>query len=278
MMFASIGAPNILGLPADLIEVLGFSRQPLKMTTRKTLEELFDERTFSDEVTLNHGDEATSSIWPNSLFYADLPTRFPNRFPEAATLGDLERSVWWWRYAKRGADSAAVFPSPSKTDPFLQKIQLDLFLEGMQESAYFYEFRARYEGRYEWEFGSCWPNCSGQEKRFLDCLQPPDFPRKTHYFQEDSHWVQFPKFNLQLGDDTLVNYFKELLAVARVNTWNPKPLKGKGARKRELSWLPIELLDRKRYLNLVFNDSERSTVSKANREYKETCEKLGLLP
>jgi hypothetical protein len=248
------------------------------VTMQKTLEELFDEKAFSDDLTLNHGDELTSAIWRNSLFYANLPTRFPNRFPEESTLVELKTNLWWWRYTKKRADYAAVFPSPPKTDPFLQKIQWDLFLEGMQESAYFYEFRARYDGRYEWEFGSCWPNCDGQEKRFLDCLLPPQFPRKTHYFQEDSNWVQFPKFNLQLGDDTLVKFFKDLLAVARVNTWNPKPTKGKGARKRELSWLPIELLDKKKYLGLVLNDSERACVSKAKREYKATCEKLGLVP
>ncbi len=278
MMRASIGVLNIPGLPADLIEVLGFSRQPLKMTTRKTLEELFDERTFSDEVTLNHGDEASSSIWPNSLFYANLPTRFPNQFPEEATLAELKTNLWWWRLTKKSADYAAVFPSPPKTDPFLQKIQWDLFLEGMQESAYFYEFRARYEGRYEWEFGSCWPNCSGQEKRFLDCLQPPQFPRKTHYFQEDSNWVQFPKFNLQLGDDTLVKFFKKLLAVARVNTWNPKPAKGKGARRRALSWRAIETLDKRKYLKHVTSCSERSALSQATGEYLATCEKLNLEP
>ncbi len=248
------------------------------MTTKKTLEELFDEKAFSEEVTLDHGDEVTSGIWPNSLFYADLPTRFPNKFPGVATLKELKKDIWWWLYAKKRSNYAAVFPSPPNTDPFLQKIQLDLFLDGMVESAYFYEFRARYEGRYEWEFGSCWPNCTGQEKRFLDCLQPPEFPRKTHYFQEDSNWVQFPKFNLQLGDDTLAKYFKELLKVARVTTWNPKPAKGKGARRRELSWRAIELMDSKRYLRLVYNDSERSCVSDAKREYEATCETLGLLP
>ncbi len=196
-------------------------------------------------------------------------------------MAELKTNLWWWRFTKKSADHAAVFPSPPKTDPFLQKIQLDLFLEGMQESAYFYEFGARYEGRYEWEFGSCWPNCSGQEKRFLDCLQPPQFPRKTHYFQEDSNWLQFPKCNLQLGDDTLVKFFEKLLAVARVNSWNPKPAKGKGARRRGLSWRAIEILDKRKYLKHVTSCScfapngngkaaemsERSDLSQATGEY-----------
>ena len=248
------------------------------MTDRKTLEELFDENAFAPWFTLEQGNITTTTFWPDRVYYSESPTRFPNRFPEKATLKELETNVWWWRYANKTADYSSVFPGADGIDPFLQKLHLDLFLEGMQESAYFYELRARYRTRYQWDFDACWPNCTVLQKRFLDCLIPPAFPRTTHYGQENEHWVQFPKFNLQLGNVTLVNYFKALLSQARINTWNPKPGTGKGARKRDLSWRAVELIDKKRYLKAVHNESERSTVSTALEKYRAICTKLGIKP
>jgi hypothetical protein len=206
-------------------------------------------------------------------------TQFVNEFPKTATETDLAQKVWWWRFVGEGTDPGIVFPRAFEGDNFFPELQMGHFLDAMQNSAFFYEFRARYNDRYRWDFGAPWPNCSVEKRAYLECQLPSNYPRKLWVSERPGPvWVALPKLNFALGDKTLLDFVKKQLVKIRKEKGLPHPPPSKGARRRPLSWLSLELMDKKKYLDTVFNDSERKVVHSARRKYLENCKALGLDP
>ena len=101
-----------------------------------------------------------------------------------------------------------------------------------------------------------------RKTRILGVLTTLDVPRKLWVSERpDTVWVALPKLHFALGDQTLLASVKKELVEIRKAKGLPHPPPSKGARRRPLSWQPLELLDQKRYLGLVFNDSERNGSS-----------------
>jgi hypothetical protein len=244
----------------------------------RSYKEYRDARNLHDSDAEPGGDIARQE-GVNVTFRTRPATQFVNEFPDVATEAELAHTVWWWRFIGIDTDPGIVFPRAFDGDNFFPELQMEYFLDAMQESAFFYEFRARFNRRYKWDFGAPWPNCSVEKRAYLECQIPSMYPRKLWVSERpDTVWVALPKLNFALGDKTLLAYVKQELAKIRKAKGLPHPPPSKGARRRPLSWQPLELLDKKRYLGLVFNDSERNTVKRAHTRYLKTCEAIGLDP
>ncbi len=205
-------------------------------------------------------------------------SQFATVFPDTASSAELAQTIWWWRFAGEELDPTLLFPCISEQDHFFSVLQMDHFLDAMQDSAFFYEFRARNEGRYQWDFGAPWPNCSIEKRAFLEHKIPSKYPRKFWLSTRPGReWVDL-RLNLALGDKTLLAFVKKELVKIRETKGLHHPPPSKGARRRPISWQSLELMDRKRYLGTVFNDSERKIVHSARKRYLENCKALGLDP
>ena len=86
------------------------------------------------------------------------------------------------------------------------------------------------------------------------------------------------QINLKANDSVLMQQFLDELARLRKQHGIERPKEGKGVRRKPISFLAIELMDRQYYLALKLNDSERSQVSKANRAYAAACKGAGIQP
>ncbi len=206
-------------------------------------------------------------------------TQFVYEFPEAATAQDLAQKVWWWRFVGESSDPGFVFPRAFQGDDFFPELQMEHFLDAMQDSAFFYEFRARYNDRYQWDFRAPWPNCSVEKRAYLESQLPSKYPRKLWLSERpDTVWVTLPKLNFALGDKTLLAFVKKELVKIRKEKGLSHPPPSKGARRRPLSWQSLELMDKRRYLGTAFNESERKVVHAARKRYLENCRAIGLDP
>ncbi|TSA33859.1 MAG: hypothetical protein D4R65_07050 [Verrucomicrobiaceae bacterium] len=213
--------------------------------------------------------------------YPHRPEHFWDRFPEAATEDLLVNNVWWWRYADP-EKYLRIFPEwGDGLEWWSQKLFLT-FQNHLEASAYFYEFRARYNDRYVWDFDRPWIRCSDQQWRSLNRLLPSKYPSTVDLpiTRPIDNWVSLPPLNLNLGlnDEILFREFKLELERKRQEIGLERPATGQGVRRRAISWKPIEFMDYRRYKIMVLNDAERSGLSKARRSYERTCTRLGLEP
>ena len=212
--------------------------------------------------------------------YPHRPEAFLKPFPETAKQDQLVNTVWWWRQAVSADNCSSVFPRLGEDAGWWPEIMRQIFLEHFQPSAFFYEFRARYDNRHVWDFGRPWICCSDEQRRSLNCLLPSKYPSKLnlHLDRPEDKWASFGKFNLLLNDKTLVRQFVEELTQKRSELRLKKPGYGKGVRRRAISWVPIESMDIRRYRIRALTDAERSALSKAEKSYEKTCAKLGFEP
>ena len=219
---------------------------------------------------------------PEKPHFDNTPLNFPKTFPEMTgqvAAAFLENRLWWWRKANE-AGCAQIFHA-AKCPPW-SRILLDLYQDHFERSAYYYELRARYDNRYQWDFGHPWIHCSRQQRRMLDCLWPNNYPAQN-WLPSDAGkpaWSRLDgvSFNLQLNDTVLIEQFLAEVERLRRSKAIRKPGVGQGVRRKPLSWRPIELLDIRRYRIRPLNDGERSHVSKVLRDYKAACQKARIEP
>jgi hypothetical protein len=219
---------------------------------------------------------------PAALTYDNQPKGFLNAFP-AKNANLMENAwrerLWWWRCANRD-NGARVFRQVGF--PQWPCIMQPLFRHYFQEGAYFYELHARYDERYHWDFDRPWILCSNEHRRYLECLLPNAAPPAVWLpSQKDkANWVKLTgvSFNLEVNNSILQGQFLEEIERLRTCRNILPPGKGKGVRRKPVSFLPLELLDRRYYLRCKLNHSERSAVSKTMKAYEATCEKLKLTP
>ena len=207
--------------------------------------------------------------------------RFGDSFPDVSakpTADDLTQNIWWWNMAKTG-DCESIFSN--KYGEFFPQLLLQIFKDHYETSAFFYEMRARYAGRYKWDFDCPWARCSLEQWRFLACLVPNKHPARLFLPTnlEDPNWIALEKqFNLKLSDETLNEQFRDEMVALRKRVNIPRPGKGQGTPRREFSWKPIEFLDIQHYKIKPLNESERSHISRAKKAYITTCKVLKIDP
>lgn len=220
---------------------------------------------------------------PDKLTYDNRP---PGFFKALPTLEQVDRQesvlverLWWWRHANESG-AARIFPEqhPPKDSARLLRV----FLEHQQLSAYFYELRARYEDRYSWEFAQPWIRCSHEQRDRMRVVCPMKSTPVTWTPSEqgNKNWIKLPDewFNLKANDEALTRQFLGEIKQRRKDLGVSAPAPGQGVRRKEVSFLPIELMDRRHYLRARLNDAERSAVSKARKNYETMCQAVNLVP
>jgi hypothetical protein len=213
------------------------------------------------------------------LVFDNQPVGILKSFPKADATGITEarlvNKLWWWRTADE--DKAdAIFHNPKF--PGWTDILLGLYQDYFELSAYYYELRARFDGRYAWGFGHPWVYCSREQRRMLGCLWPSSYPVQnwTPAEADKPEWRGLAglNFNLKLNNSVLIEQFASELERLRTQVGIEAPATGQGIRRKPISWLPIELMDIRHYQIRTLNDSERSQVSKASRAYERACRGL----
>lgn len=226
-----------------------------------------------------------SGYRPGLTLVLPLPTKFAKRFPKTASLKDLETKIWWWRSAteERCGELFRCKDLPSeKAQNEYARVRLQRFWDMLSVSAHFYEFRARYSGRYVWPFGMPWVDCSIDQQERLFALLPGDHPAQgfAPVGRTVDHYATLPArfVNLSLNDWTLIEEFLIEIKALRRSHGIQAPQRGKGRRTRALSWAAIEAMDLRRYAIGELTDSQRSALSKDKRRYEATCRHLGIAP
>jgi hypothetical protein len=219
-------------------------------------------------------DAQPPDLKPQNIF-EEFPDKQDIQIAEAA----LAARLWWWRRATK-ENCHEIFGGEPKTEAALSKLQI--FLEYDQQSAYLYELHARYDDRYQWAFGKPWPLCSEAQRTYLRTLWPtkttPTIWQPTE--QGKKNWIDLPtwKINLAANDSVLVEQFLEKVKRFREQHEVQPPEQGRGVRRKDISFLPIELMDKRYYLGTKHNGSQRSQVSKERRDYEEASSIVGIAP
>ena len=247
------------------------AQRPMPLLGQGPLERLF--RTWAKEKALD----------PARLTFDNDAPGFLDAFPASDAPGVdenyLVEHLWWWRHT---APESCQEIFQHRGWPEWHQVLQGLFEDHFEPSAYFYEFRARYDERYDWDFDRPWVLCSLEQRRMLDCYLPSEHPARN-YLQSDvrsNNWAKVPErwVNLQLNDSVLVEQFQAEIEQLRESKSIPRPAKGKGIRRRDISWRSIEMMDARYYKMRVLNASERSQLSKETKAYEQICEQLNLTP
>jgi hypothetical protein len=208
------------------------------------------------------------------------PRDFPKKFPRTATEQKLRNEVWWWLYANED-NAGRIFPSWGEGADFMTQVSLEIFLNYMEDSAWFYEMRARYNARYKWEFGVPWIHCSDEQRRMLADILPSKYPSQFYLPvpRSEDCWVTISeKCNLLVNDATLAQRFLGRVAKERKTRGISAPGKQGGVRRRSLSWSALELMDKRHYGVIGDDGGVRSIISKGRKKYEAMCKDLVLAP
>jgi hypothetical protein len=208
------------------------------------------------------------------------PKDFVDVFPATATEEKLRQKMWWWRYADE-ENAERIFPPWGEGTNSMTQALLKSFCNYMEPSAFFYEFRARYDGRYKWDFGRPWIRCSDEQRRMLVEVVPSEYPSQFYLpvARPEDCWATISeKINLRVNDETLARQFLSRVAKEREYRGVKAPGKEGGVRRKKMSWAPIEYMDLRHYGVIKDSSSGHSQVSKARRNYEATCASLNLAP
>jgi len=205
---------------------------------------------------------------------------FAESFPATASLSTLQKRVWWWRYARKGSvrrDWRRIFPQPEGAPEDYSDVQRENFRDLLERSAFFYEFRARYNDRYSYEFGVPWINCTWWHKWALRALLVD--PGPDQYFTPtpggNNHWVNVMlPVNLLSTDASAKRRFASALKRLRAE----RGIKRGHVRTRDFPWMAVETMDLRRYGIDRIEPGGPSALSKARMKYKEECQRLGIAP
>lgn len=222
------------------------------------------------------------NIAEEQQWYDNTPLRIADSFaafvPRQVTEQQLAERLWWWRYAT-DEQWQVIFQHPDIPDQ--GQILAPLFRDIFELSAFYYEMRARYDDRYRWDFDRPWIKCSREQRRMLQCLWPNRGPA-LQFLPTDvgsPNWVDFKMtLNLHLNDKTLKGLIAEELSHVRHASKIPNPGYGRGVRRRPWSWRPVECCDRRHFQGIALDESERSQLSKARRDYEAACRRVRLDP
>lgn len=233
-------------------------------------------------VAIHRRNLAERRIRPEHQRAEYRPKDFPDEFPPEADEKLLKATVWWWRFRTNVDQAKRIFPPETATDNSRTKRMLDKLNNLHEPSAWFYEFRARYADRYQWDFGCPWISCTDEQHKTLSSMIPAEEPAQVavSLSKPGDSWITLDMFwvNLRLNDEVLARQFFDHVAEARRVRGVKAPGPGRGVRRRPLSWAPLESMDIRHHGIRALTDGERSQLSKARRRYVTLCKRLGLEP
>lgn len=229
-------------------------------------------------------------------FY-DLDPKIRGSFSKRGepTLRDLVDRYWWWKSLNEdfvgttlplvdGDKERDTVKDPRRAAwPENRK---ELFLDNWEWSAFCYELRARYNGRYHWDpFGKPWVKLNFTERGILACLWPTKHVG-SHTIQPKLSPVVLQKMksvvvlklthNLQTPIAKLNDrIFQEIIKLAGEAGYSV-PGKGEGGR-RKLPWRALQVLDFDYLLGRKFQDNV-TKLRQIIERYETACNDVGLRP
>ena len=196
-----------------------------------------------------------------------------------------ESRLWWWRFLEPASpDRCRVFrptanPNGDRNDDY-GGIVAEAFAGIFDESAFYYELRARRGNLNRWEFGMPWPACTLHQRMFLAYVWPSRRQPRSRVagMGKDPRFgtIVLREANLELPDAQLYEWFKQDLATVR-QAAGRGPRK-KGGLQHPVPWGVLEIADRRQLGGAILDESERSQLNKKLREYGADCRAKGLTP
>lgn len=198
--------------------------------------------------------------------------------PPARVRKFFEKRVWWWRNNDNRGDSALFLPWKPEVQ-IMADFFWQVYLDYHQKAAWFYEFRARYNGRFNWDFGGPWPWCYDQEMNAVAHSIPPS--HRPSLLLPTVRTPTTVKLEILVDayapEEDNVEIFRRMLAERKKKFISDKlPLPPK--RTRPPKFTVIEALDLKRYANIVLSDGERGSKAKEQKEYLKLCKAIQIDP
>lgn len=209
-------------------------------------------------------------------------------------LPKLLDRMWWWKSIVKDFKGATkgVFMEMSEkaalentTVVQWPKQHLALFHDNWERSAFFYEFGARYKGRYTWGFGRPWVKLNNTERAILSIwwpvghfgrnrIQPRLSPvvlqrMKSRVAVRLQHDLHAPG---SVAKGRVLDEIMKLATKAGLKI----PGKGKGRRKK-LPWRALQYLDLEHFLGRKFPDSV-TKLRGTTKVYEDACAAAGIEP
>lgn len=221
---------------------------------------------------------------------ADRGSQPPNQPASAESLKWFEEHAWWWLWIDPAlampqnqlSENAKVLTENFGLDQHLLEWLPLTMLRCQQYPAFVYEIAVRIENPdlipIPWLkltqdikgpfIGAFEPNAPLKGVMRIVGNNPPDYEPDEPYWSQPFSWEN-ARFNLLFNDTALIEIFSEFIRNERRLNGIPAPTPNKGRKNRPFSWLPIQLMDQRRFQNKTLNESERSNVSKACREVRK---------
>lgn len=212
---------------------------------------------------------------------------------QEAPLRYLLDHVWWWKavgkdFIERTCSIAEIERAEvrrTEIRPWNAGLT-GLFFDNWEWSAWLYEMRARYRGRYAWEpFEKPWPKLNHTERAILAIWWPPKHVGR-HRIQRMLSPVVLQEMKSLVAvrlqhdlrapgssaEEQVLDEIKELAGKAGVKV----PGKGQGRRKK-LPWRALQYLDLEHFLGRKLPDSD-SKLKDAIKGYEAACKAAGIDP
>ena len=219
---------------------------------------------------------------------------FPSVGAQEMTLRTLGEELWWWKNVVNDFEGSlvGVAETPDEKawrdgllDTKWQQHSYDLFRDNWERSAFFYEFRARFQGRYAWEpFGKPWVKLNYTQRGILACMWPP-----TNVGQHRIQPTLHPMVVARMKSRVRLNFAADLnmppakldalverLLAERGITVPKRGKRGSGSPKM-LPWRTLQYLDLQHYLQRKFPDNQTKLIATTQR-YVEACKEFGIPP
>jgi len=242
--------------------------------------------------------DAVFSYGGNPDTHFDTDPELWATFPLArqrVTLDDLLNHVWWWKsYVEDFVPATqSIVEGKSERDAVDSTAisswsgeLMDLFRDNWEWSAFLYEFRARYGGRYSWEpFGKPWPKLNHTERGILACVWPPKHtgshriqPKLSPVVLEKMKSIEVVKLQHDLHAPGAIAEGMVLTEIVRFADAFGFSLPGRGEGKRQkVPWRAIQLLDLQYLLGRKFPGNE-SKLKQAIANYEAAFKEVNRIP
>jgi len=203
------------------------------------------------------------------------------------TKQELMKKFWWWKALppKNKLKKEREEWQKESRETWGKKWepeQIELFSDNWEQSAFFYELRARFNDRYQWDpFHKPWVKLTSTERGILASIWPPrHIGCKTLRQEADPLFaLQYPsedlltiQVDLDMADSHIIKLVQEKIRQAR------EAYDRKTGNLSHCPWLVLELLDRHYFLDEMLTNTQRRDEADAWKEYRTACEEAGIDP
>jgi len=193
----------------------------------------------------------------------------------------IER-YWWWREIYPVIDSY-----DSRTSNWT-RLEISVFRDNWERSAFIYEMRARMSDRNHWDFfGKPWIYLTVLERAIISILWPPTrvgaykFQSRSYVNPREDNTTEFEikeTVSLLASNGVIERMIAQLLKDARLRKGIPEPGNGKRG-PTPSAWRALEFLDLDKYSTLIgLSGANRSSVKNAMTDYHKACKQIGIEP